>query len=35
MISSGYEKIIDLGFWKTPYTTILPGLNLIMDIWKF
>jgi hypothetical protein len=35
MTSSRYENIIDMGVWKTPYTTILPGLDLIMDIWKF
>jgi hypothetical protein len=32
MTSSVYEKNIDLGVWKTPYSTIFPGLNLIMDI---
>ncbi len=36
MTSFSYEKIIDLGFWKSKTLHYYsPRLNLIMDIWKF
>jgi hypothetical protein len=31
----GYEKVIDLGFWETPYTIILPRLGLVSNISNF
>jgi hypothetical protein len=30
--SSNYKKVIDSGFWKTPYTIILLELNPVMNI---
>jgi hypothetical protein len=30
-----YDKIIDLNFWKTSCTAILPKLCPIIDSWNF
>jgi hypothetical protein len=30
-----HEKVIDLSFWETPHTVILPMLDLVMNIWDF
>jgi hypothetical protein len=35
MISSRYEKVIDIGFWETPYIVIIFELGLVTNIWKF